>query len=160
MNPPGLQDISEEPCYQGIYNMEVNVDPTYDPNSAEEERLFSQHQESILLKLTSYLSSVRQHGNLFVFEGAHSLASVVRLTEERLELATYQRLQQRLGLQAGLVRGCLERKAEVCRDLAYLRLLTFLVPFLVGLKKRMKIPDLAQMLPAYSGRLLQRNNEI
>uniref|UniRef100_A0A8C7MBK2 Ankyrin and armadillo repeat containing n=1 Tax=Oncorhynchus kisutch TaxID=8019 RepID=A0A8C7MBK2_ONCKI len=156
----GLQDISEEPCYQGIYNMEVNVDPTYDPNSAEEERLFSQHQESILLKLTSYLSSVQQHGNLFVFEGAHSLASVVRLTEERLELATYQRLQQRLGLQAGLVRGCLERKAEVCRDLAYLRLLTFLVPFLVGLKKRMKIPDLAQMLPAYSDDKLKTEREL
>ncbi|KAM9484134.1 ankyrin and armadillo repeat-containing protein isoform 3-T3 [Salvelinus alpinus] len=156
----GLQDISEEPCYQGIYNMEVNVDPTYDPNSAEEERLFSQHQESILLKLTSYLSSARQHSNLFVFEGAHSLASVVRLTEERLELATYQRLQQRLGLQAGLVRSCLERKAEVCRDLAYLRLLTFLVPFLVGLKKRMKIPDLAQMLPAYSDDKLKTEREL
>ncbi|CAB1346712.1 unnamed protein product [Coregonus sp. 'balchen'] len=156
----GLQDISEEPCYHGIYNGEVNVDPTYDPNSAEEERLFSQHQESILLKLTSYLSSARQHGNLFVFESAHSLASVVRLTEERLELATYQRLQQRLGLQAGLVRGCLERKAEVCRDLAYLRLLTFLVPFLVGLKKRMKIPDLAQMLPAYSEDKLKTEREL
>ncbi|KAJ8012881.1 hypothetical protein DPEC_G00047480 [Dallia pectoralis] len=156
----GIRDISEEPSYQGIYNPdEVNVDPTYEPNSLEEERLFNQHQESILLKLTSYLSSIRQHGNLFVFEGAQSLASVVRLTEERLGLATYQRLQQRLGLHARLVRDCMKRKAEVCQDLAYLCLLTFLVPFLVALKKRMKIPDLTKLLPAYSEDKLKTERE-
>uniref|UniRef100_A0A6Q2WSM3 Ankyrin and armadillo repeat containing n=1 Tax=Esox lucius TaxID=8010 RepID=A0A6Q2WSM3_ESOLU len=156
----GLQDISEEPCYQGIYNPDVNMDPTYDPNSLEEERLFTQHQENILLKLTSYLSSTRQHRNLFVFESAQSLSSVVRLTEERLELATYQRLQQRLGLHARLVRDCLERKAEMCQDLAYLCLLTFLVPFLVGLKKRMKIPDLTKLLPGYSEDKLKTEREL
>lgn len=144
-------DISEDICYQGIYNEDRDVDPTYDPNSPEEERLFSQTSESVLLKLTSYLSTAQQNRNIFVFEAAKTLASVVRLTEERLELASYQRLQQRLGRQARLVAGCLERKAEVCRDLAYLHLITGLVPLLIALKKKMKIPDLSQMLPAYSG---------
>ncbi|KAI1899449.1 hypothetical protein AGOR_G00061910 [Albula goreensis] len=129
----GLTDISEEPCYQSIYDEDADVDPTYEPNTAEEEKLFSQFSESILLKLTSYLSSCGQHENVFVFEGKYSLASAVRLTEDKLQLASYQRLRQRLELHERLVRNCLERKAELCKNLAYLKLITFLsVPF--GLK--------------------------
>ncbi|XP_036395920.1 ankyrin and armadillo repeat-containing protein [Megalops cyprinoides] len=156
----GLMDISEDPCYQGIYDEGANTDPTYEPNSPEEEKLFSQHSDSILLKLTAYLTSCQQHENLFVFESGHTLASAVRLTEDRLELALYQRLQQRLALHEALVSGCLQRRAETCRNLAYLRLIAFLVPFLVALKKKMKIPDVSQMLPAFSGDKLKTEREL
>ncbi|KAJ8403521.1 hypothetical protein AAFF_G00352930 [Aldrovandia affinis] len=156
----GLMDISEDPSYRGIYNEHADADPTYDPSSPEEEKLFSQYSESVLLKLTSFLSSCRQHENLFVFEGTYSLANVVRLTEDKLELATYQRLQQRLELHERLVRKCLERKANMCKSLAYLKLIAFLVPFLVGLKKKMKIPDLSQMLPQFSDDKVKTEREL
>lgn len=145
-------DISDDPCYQGIYNEDKhNPDPTYDPNTAEEQKLFSQYAENILLKITSYLTSVRQHENLFTFESTHSLSDVVRLTEDSLELGTYQRLQQRLSRHTRLVKKHLGRKVELARDLAYLKLISFLVPFLIGLRKKMRIPDLSQMLLPISG---------
>lgn len=50
-----------------------------------------------------------------------------------------------------VVREALVRRAEVRADLAYLRLITFLVPLLVALKKKMKIPNIAKLLPAFSG---------
>lgn len=129
----------------------MDVDPTYEPNSTEEENLFSQYSENTLLKLSAYLTSVRQHQNLFVFEASHSLSDVVRLTEDNIDLATYQRLQKRLSDHVSLVRKHLERNAEVSRDLVYLKLITFLVPLLISLRKKMLIPNFSQMLPPLSG---------
>ncbi|XP_073710736.1 ankyrin and armadillo repeat-containing protein [Misgurnus anguillicaudatus] len=156
----GLMDISHNPCYQDIYNDDMYVDPTYDPNGIEEETLFSQHSEDILIKLSSYLTSVRQHQNLFVFEGTHSLSNVVRLTEEEMDLATYQRLQKKLSGHIRLVRNHLGRTAEVSRDLAYLKLITFLVPLLISLRKKMLIPNLSQMLPPWSEDTLKTEREV
>ncbi|XP_026768541.3 ankyrin and armadillo repeat-containing protein [Pangasianodon hypophthalmus] len=157
----GLVDISDDPCYQGIYEEEEhNPDPTYEPNSAEEQKLFSQYAENILLKITSYLTSVRQHENLFTFEGTHSLSNVVRLTEDVVELGTYQRLQQRLSRHMRLVKKHLGRKVELARDLAYLKLISFLVPFLIGLRKKMRIPDLSQMLTPISDDMLKTEREL
>ncbi|XP_015214679.2 ankyrin and armadillo repeat-containing protein isoform X2 [Lepisosteus oculatus] len=156
----GLMDISEDASYQGIYSEVINVDPTYDPNSPEEEKLFSQHSESILLKLSPYLCSVKQHENLFVFEGTYNLSNVVRLAEDKVDLSTYQRLEQRLRLHERLVGNCLERKMEMRKNMAYLKLIAFLVPFLIGLKKKMKIPDLAKLLPSFSDDKLKTEREL
>ncbi|XP_046699065.1 ankyrin and armadillo repeat-containing protein isoform X1 [Silurus meridionalis] len=157
----GLMDISDDPCYQGIYDEEKhNSDPTYDPNSAEEQKLFSQYAENILLKITSYLTSVHQHENLFTFEGTHSLSNVVRLTEDGLELGTYQRLQQRLSQHVRLVKKRLGCKVDLARDLAYLKLISFLVPFFIALRKKMRIPDLSQMVLPISGDTLKTEREL
>ncbi|KAJ8349671.1 hypothetical protein SKAU_G00248010 [Synaphobranchus kaupii] len=156
----GLMDISLEPCYRGIYTQDSDADPTYEPNSPGEQKLFSQYSEDILLKLTSCVSSCQQHENLFVFESTYSLASSVRGTRDRMELPTYQRLQQRLALQEKLVRNCLERKTETCQSLAYLRLIAFLVPFLVGLKKKMMIPDVSQMFQQFPDDKVKTEREL
>ncbi|KAF5903381.1 ankyrin and armadillo repeat-containing protein, partial [Clarias magur] len=157
----GLVDISDDPCYRGIYDEDDhNPDPTYEPDSTEEQKLFSQYAENIRLKITSYLTSVQQHENLFTFEGTHSLSNVVRMTEDVLELGTYQRLQQRLSQHSKLVKKHLGCKVELARDLAYLKLISFLVPFLIGLRKKMRIPDLSQMLPPISNDLLKTEREL
>ncbi|XP_053482162.1 ankyrin and armadillo repeat-containing protein isoform X2 [Ictalurus furcatus] len=157
----GLVDISDDPCYLGMYDEDKqNPDPIYQPSSAEEQKLFSQYVDNVLLKITSYLTSVRQHENLFTFEGTHSLSNVVRLTEDILELGTYQRLQQRLSRHVRLVKKHLARKMELARDLAYLKLIGFLVPFLIGLRKKMMIPDLSQMLLPISDDMLKTEREL
>ncbi|KAJ8253089.1 hypothetical protein GJAV_G00208980 [Gymnothorax javanicus] len=156
----GLMDISQDPCYQGIYNQNSDADPTYEPNSPEEEKLFSLYIEDILMKLTSFVSSCQQHENLFVFESSYGLATAVRVTQDKLELPKYQRLQQRLVLQEKLVRDYLERKTETCQSLAYLRLIAFLVPLLVGLKKKMKIPDVSQMFQPFSDDKVKTEREL
>ncbi|XP_022535803.2 ankyrin and armadillo repeat-containing protein [Astyanax mexicanus] len=157
----GLQDVSDDPSYQGIYDRDSgDTDPTYDPDSAEEQKLFSQFAESVLLKITSYLTSVQQHENLFSFEGALSLSSVFRLTEDSVELSTYQQLQQRLARHSRLVKKHLGRKVELSQDLAYLKLISCLVPLLVALRKKMRIPDLSQMLPPISEDKVKTEREL
>uniref|UniRef100_A0A8C9S3X3 Ankyrin and armadillo repeat containing n=1 Tax=Scleropages formosus TaxID=113540 RepID=A0A8C9S3X3_SCLFO len=156
----GLTDVSEDPSYKGIYRESVGCDPTYDPSSPEEEQLFRRHVDGVVLKLTAHLSAVRRSANLFLFEGLHGLSAAVRIPEDGLEPGARRRLRQRLAPQEALLRRCLERKAETREGLAYLRLVAFLVPLLVALKRTKKIPDVTRLLPAYSDDKLKTEEEL
>ncbi|XP_062819682.1 ankyrin and armadillo repeat-containing protein isoform X3 [Anolis carolinensis] len=146
----GLVDISKEPDFRGIYDENMNEDPTYDPNSAEEKKIFMQFVEYMLLKLTFGTTEIQQHENLFLFDSAYTVTNAIRVTEDRLDTVLYQRLQQRLILQQKLVRKHLEKKPEIRNYIAYLKLLSFLIPFIVSLKRKNKVPNLSRLLQPYS----------
>nr|XP_025035644.1 ankyrin and armadillo repeat-containing protein isoform X2 [Pelodiscus sinensis] len=156
----GLVDISNEPGFEGIYDENMNEDPTYDPNSAQEKNLFMQYADSILLKLTFGTIQVQQHENVCKFDAVYELSNVIRLTEDYLDTDTYQRLQQRLTLQQKLVKKHLEKKAEIRKNIEYLKILSFLIPFLLGLKKKMKVPNLNQLLQPYSDDKVKTEREL
>ncbi|XP_067405132.1 ankyrin and armadillo repeat-containing protein isoform X4 [Emydura macquarii macquarii] len=61
----GLVDLSSEPDFEGIYDENMNEDPTYDPNCLEEKNLFMQYADNILLKLIFGTTQVQQHENVY-----------------------------------------------------------------------------------------------
>lgn len=148
----GLIDISKESDFAGIYEENMNEDPTYDPNSKDEKALFMQFVDYILLKLTFATTEVQQYENLFRFSAAYNLGNAIRLPDDRLDSISYQRLQQRLALQQKLVKKHLEKKVEIRKNIAYLKLMTFLIPFIINLKRRNKVPNLNRLLQPYSGK--------
>uniref|UniRef100_A0A8C0IPX1 Ankyrin and armadillo repeat containing n=1 Tax=Chelonoidis abingdonii TaxID=106734 RepID=A0A8C0IPX1_CHEAB len=156
----GLVDLSNEPDFEGIYDENMNEDPTYDPNSAQEKNLFMQYADNILFKLTFGTIQVQQHENVCKFDAAYVLSNVIRLTEDHLDTVTYQRLQQRLILQQKLVKKHLEKKAEIRKNIEYLKIVSFLIPFLLGLKRKMKIPNLNQLLQPYSDDKVKTEREL
>lgn len=152
MSDIGLYDISKEADFVGIYDENMNEDPTYDPNSKDEKALFMQFVEYILLKLTFTTTEVQQYENLFRFSAVYHLTNAIRLPDERLDKTSYQRLQQRLALQQKLVKKHLEKKVDIRKNIAYLKIATFLIPFFINLKRRNKIPNLNRLLQPYSGK--------
>ncbi|KAM9628837.1 LOW QUALITY PROTEIN: ankyrin and armadillo repeat-containing protein [Morphnus guianensis] len=64
-------------------------------------------------------------------------------TQGNVYTVTY-RLQQRLALQQKLLKKQLEKIIAICRNIEYLKLMT-LVPFLLGFKKKMEIPNLVNI---------------
>ncbi|CAM5147572.1 unnamed protein product [Eretmochelys imbricata] len=156
----GLVDLSNEPDFEGIYDENMNEDPTYDPNSAQEKSLFMQYADNILLKLTFGTIQVQQHENVCKFDAAYGLSNLIRLTEDHLDTVTYQRLQQRLILQQKLVNKHLEKKTEIRKDIEYLKIMSFLIPFLLGLKRKMKIPNVNQLLQPYSDDKVKTEREL
>uniref|UniRef100_A0A8C4Y7U7 Ankyrin and armadillo repeat containing n=1 Tax=Gopherus evgoodei TaxID=1825980 RepID=A0A8C4Y7U7_9SAUR len=156
----GLVDLSNEPDFEGIYDENMNEDPTYDPNSAQEKNLFMQYADNILFKLTFGTIQVQQHESVCKFDAAYVLSNVIRLTEDHLDTVTYQRLQQRLILQQKLVKKHLEKKAEIRKNIEYLKIVSFLIPFLLGLKRKMKIPNLNQLLQPYSDDKVKTEREL
>ncbi|XP_074858067.1 ankyrin and armadillo repeat-containing protein [Carettochelys insculpta] len=156
----GVVDLSSEPNFEGIYDENLNEDPTYDPNSAQEKNLFMQYAEYILLKLTFGTTQVQQHENVCKFDAAYELSNVIRLTEDHLDTLTYQTLQQRLNLQQKLVKKHLEKKIEIRKNIEYLKIMSFLIPFLLSLKRKMKIPNLNQLLQPYSDDKVKTEREL
>ncbi|KAJ6665216.1 hypothetical protein lerEdw1_004265 [Lerista edwardsae] len=156
----GLIDISKESDFAGIYEENMNEDPTYDPNSKDEKALFMQFVDYILLKLTFATTEVQQYENLFRFSAAYNLCNAIRLPDDRLDSISYQRLQQRLALQQKLVKKHLEKKVEIRKNIAYLKLMTFLIPFIINLKRRNKVPNLNRLLQPYSDDKVKTEREL
>ncbi|XP_054826109.1 ankyrin and armadillo repeat-containing protein [Eublepharis macularius] len=156
----GLTDISRDPDFKGIYQENFNEDPTYNPNSAEEKAFFMQFADYILLKLVFATIEVQQNDNVFMFEAAYTLSNAIRMTEDHLHTAAYQRLQQRLALQQKLIKKYLERKAEIRKNIAYLKVMSFLIPFMTTLKRKNKIPNLNRLLQPYSDDKVKTEREL
>lgn len=152
----GLVDITNDPDFDGIYDEDMNEDPTYDPNSPEEKAVFMKYAENIMLKLTFSTTQVQQHENIFIFETAYWLTNAIKYNQDYLDICTYQRLQQRLYLQKKVIQKHFEKKKEIRRGIGYLKLICFLIPFLLSLKKRMKVPYLNSLLPPFSGKRISK----
>lgn len=153
----GLIDITKDPDFDGIYDEDMNEDPTYNPNSPEEKALFMKYAENILLKLTFSTTQVQQCENVFIFETAYWLTNAVRYNQDYLDICTYQRLQQRLYLQKKIIQKHFEKKKEIRKGIGYLKLICFLTPFLLSLKKKMKVPYLSSLLQPFSGKSITKN---
>ncbi|XP_059134001.1 ankyrin and armadillo repeat-containing protein isoform X1 [Peromyscus eremicus] len=156
----GLVDITNDPDFDGIYDEDMNEDPTYDPNSPEEKAVFMKYAENIMLKLTFSTTQVQQHENIFIFETAYWLTNAIKYNQDYLDICTYQRLQQRLYLQKKVIQKHFEKKKEIRRGIGYLKLICFLIPFLLSLKKRMKVPYLNSLLPPFSDDKVKTEREL
>ncbi|XP_052605332.1 ankyrin and armadillo repeat-containing protein isoform X2 [Peromyscus californicus insignis] len=156
----GLVDITNDPDFDGIYDEDMNEDPTYDPNSPEEKAVFMKYAENIMLKLTFSTTKVQQHENIFIFETAYWLTNAIKYNQDYLDICTYQRLQQRLYLQKKVIQKHFEKKKEIRRGIGYLKLICFLIPFLLSLKKRMKVPYLNSLLPPFSDDKVKTEREL
>eukprot|EP00070_Physeter_catodon_P028879 XP_028335773.1 ankyrin and armadillo repeat-containing protein isoform X7 [Physeter catodon] len=156
----GLIDITKDPDFDGIYDEDMNEDPTYNPNSPEEKAVFMKYAENILLKLTFSTTQVQQCENVFIFETAYWLTNAVRYNQDYLDICTYQRLQQRLYLQKKIIQKHFEKKTEIRKGIGYLKLICFLTPFLLSLKKKMKVPYLSSLLQPFSDDKVKTEREL
>ncbi|XP_037018877.2 ankyrin and armadillo repeat-containing protein isoform X2 [Artibeus jamaicensis] len=156
----GLIDITEDPDFNGIYDEDMNEDPTYNPNCPEEKAVFMKHAENIVLKLTFSTTEVQQCENVFIFETAYWLTNAIKCSQDCLDICTYQRLQQRLYLQKKVIQKHFEKKKEIRRGIGYLKLICFLIPFLLNLKKKMKVPYLSSLLQPFSDDKVKTEREL
>lgn len=149
-------DITKDPDFDGIYDEDMNEDPTYNPNSPEEKAVFMKYAEYILLKMTFSTTQVQQCENVFIFETAYWLTNAIKCNQDNLDICTYQRLHQRLYLQKKIIQKHLEKKKEIRKGIGYLKLICFLTPFLLSLKKKMKVPYLSGLLQPFSGKSIAK----
>ncbi|CAK7306869.1 Ankyrin and armadillo repeat-containing protein [Vulpes lagopus] len=156
----GLVDITKDPDFNGIYDEDMNEDPTYDPNSPEEKAVFMKYAENIMLKLTFSTTQVQQYENVFIFETAYWLTNAIKYNQDYLDICTYQRLQQRLYLQKKVIQKHFEKKKEIRKGIGYLKLICFLTPFLLSLKKKMKVPYLSSLLQPFSDDKVKTEREL
>lgn len=143
----GISDLAKDPELSEAYDAlpDENKD---DPVAAEEKRHFMKHVDELALKLTLFQNTVNQHQNMFLIDASYHISSIVR--SDKIDLQSYEKLQRRLSVHQEFIRKTLPLKPEVKRQLALLKFISFMVPFLVAMKKRCKVPDVNNFLPELS----------
>ena len=154
-NSLGMINIADDPDYSNVYD-DLPQEEAGDSETAEERRFFMSHADDLSMEMTVFQKSVQQHQNLFLLDTDWSISSIVQMTEDKVDRSGYQRLNTRLQLHEIMLQKCLCRQAETRKNIYLLKLVSFLVPLLIAMRKRMKIPELTtRLLPSLSGELVR-----
>ena len=109
------------------------------------------HVDDLMMQMTCFQKDVTHYKDMFVMDSDWVVSSVVKVLDDKLDHVSYERLNSRLQLHEQLIQDNLANKAEIRRQLYLLKFISYMTPFLIGMKKRMKIPDIARLLPNLTG---------
>ena len=140
----GLMDLSKDPEFTEAYNAAPTENPD-DPVAVEEKRYFMKHVDELALKMVLFQKSVNMHQNFFLVDADYRVSSVVK--SDKMDHQVYEKVSRRLRSHQDFVRDCLLLNADIKRHLCLLKFISFLVPFLIAMKKRCKVPDVSKLLP-------------
>lgn len=103
------------------------------------------------MQMTLYQKKVMHEKDIYMMEADMTISSIVRLLDDRINHDDYERVNTRLQMHENMLRENLMKKMDIRRQLFILKFVSFLTPFLIGMRKRMKIPDTTRFLPDLSG---------
>lgn len=145
-------DVTKDADYATIYDS-MRLFPMSIKDANLDKRLFMQYVDSMGLIQTWRQKSFLQHSNLFLVDATSEVAGILRLQEDRINRDTFERLQTRLHAHVDVIQRNLSNKEEIRRDIEMMKLVSFLVPFLMGMRRRNKVPDIEKLLPPLPGQL-------
>ncbi|CAL1533328.1 unnamed protein product [Lymnaea stagnalis] len=145
----GLMDITKDPDFANIYeNMPTELPD--DKEQLEELEFFMSHVENLSMRMTFTQNEILFHQNLYIIDSKYQVSSIVRLMDTQIDHTGYERLKTKLQMQEDVIQKSLSAKTETRRQLELLKLISYLVPFLLGMRKRMRIPDINKLLPPFT----------
>lgn len=112
------------------------------------------------LVLTFGLDSIKNYKNLYEIESNFEINMCSRADADRIKNATYDRLKPIVNLHEKFVRENFHKKQEVKKNVKLLSIVSFLVPLFMGLKRRMRIPDINNLLPIMTGEDVHTEREL
>lgn len=140
----GLIDITKDPDYADIYS-KLPMETAGDPEIAEERRFFMTHVDNLSMHITFFQNTVLHHKDMFIIDADYFVSSTVTMLDDAIDLTGYERLKTRLQMHEDLIRDQLAKKQETRQQLELLKLISYMTPFFMALKKRMKIPDITKL---------------
>ncbi|KAK3726414.1 hypothetical protein QZH41_019667 [Actinostola sp. cb2023] len=141
----GIQDLSKDPEFTKAYES-LAVENKDDPNVIEDRKNFMKNVDDLALKMTFSQKNIYQHQNVFLLDSEYNISSIVR--SDKIDQNSYEKLQRRLQVHQEFIMTCLPLKVH--RSLVLLKFISFMVPFLIAIKKRCKVPDITKLLPAFT----------
>nr|XP_022304476.1 ankyrin and armadillo repeat-containing protein-like isoform X3 [Crassostrea virginica] len=145
----GMVDMGKDPDYCDAYN-DLQFDNDDDPDMTKERIHFMKHVEDICMQMTLYQKKIMHEKDIYMMESDLMISSIVRLLDDRINHNDYERVNTRLQMHENMLRENLTKKLDIRRQLFILKFVSFLTPFLIGMRKRMKIPDTTRFLPDLS----------
>ena len=116
--------------------------------------------DDVSLQLTFGLKEIRNFKNLYEIESDYFLNTCCKANNEVISNTKYESIKPILNLHERFLRENFEKKTEVRENLVILKFVSFLVPLLISLKKRMLIPDMNNLLPPLTGEEVHTEREL
>ncbi|KAI0239359.1 Ankyrin and armadillo repeat-containing protein [Lamellibrachia satsuma] len=148
----GLADVLKQPEYALIGESMQVPEELFD--------FFRSHVDKISLRITVFQQHIFQHRNLFCIDADWFVSSIVDTNSDLRDHDTYERLNNILQLQEDILKKNLENSPVIRKQMIQLRIISFLVPFLCAMKKRMSLPILMRMLPSLFGDAVKTEKEL
>ena len=139
------------------YSEQLNVT---DEKINEEINNFMCYIEEIKLQMSFGLNSIKNYKNLFEFSANYDINTCCKADNQRIDNEKFERIKPILDCHEKFLRENFAIKKEIKKNLAVLKIVGFLVPLFVGLKKRMKIPDMNNLLPIITGDEVHTEREL
>ena len=143
----GVLEMSSDPHYSSAYE-NIHVENLQDFHIQEQWHVFKKCAEDLSMVMTFFQKSVQHHGNMFIVDADYYISSTMK--SDKADIKYVEKLQKRLSAQEKFLRDTLPVKPEVRRQLLLLKFISFLVPFLIALRKRCKIIDINKLLPGFT----------
>ncbi|KAM6080376.1 LOW QUALITY PROTEIN: ankyrin and armadillo repeat-containing protein [Theristicus caerulescens] len=135
----GLIDIFTKHDFEGTCDENTNEDPIYNPNSTGKKKVsFMQYADNMLFKLTLSTTQLELHENVFRFDAVCSPTVTCQSAAEVSSSAKGS--EETTGKNHSYLAEC--RVPQVNK----------LIPFLLGFKKKMEIPNVSKRLQPYSSK--------
>ena len=119
---------------------------------------FLRYLDHVSITLVFRQKCIRQYGPLFVLDPTFDVTNSVFANQKGKELCA--RLHTYLQKQRSFVEENLQKKKQIAHDLELLGFISFMIPFLMTLKKQNKIIDITKLVPAMSKDLLRTDREL
>lgn len=146
-NSIGMVDLTKDPTFAKVYDKAKRAAPS--PQLPVDRRAFHLLSDRILLQMAFRQESIKQHNNLFVLDTSWIVSSRTLLADHQVNKDMAEQFNIYLQHYADIVVQALPLKPEIRRNLVLLKLVSFLTPFLVGMRKCMKIPIRDRLLRHY-----------
>lgn len=148
---------------QGIPNIYVDLfqnTQMTDNQIHKEISHFHDYINDLAMVLTFGLNSVKTYRNLYEIDANYEINLCCRADGQRISNSTYDRLKPIIAMHEKFLRDNFAVKHEIRRNIKLMNIISFLVPLLMGLKRRMKIPNLNNLLPMISGEDVHTEKEL
>ncbi|KAK7009037.1 ankyrin and armadillo repeat-containing protein [Biomphalaria glabrata] len=145
----GLLDITKDPEFATAYDS-MPAELTGDVETLEENEFFMKHVDDITMRLTVTQDTVLFYENIYMVDGKYDVSSIIRILDINIDHIFYERLKTKLHMHEEIIQKYLGAKQETRRQLELLKLISCLVPFLLGMRKKMRIPDINGLMNPYN----------
>ena len=140
----GLMDLATEEDFQEAFS-NLNQATADDDRFFDEQKFFMKYVDDIAMVMAFGQKSIKNFFNMFVLDSSGEISS--RIKAQNVDLKAFERLQRQFHTQEQFLRQNIENKEQIRRDLTLLKLISLLVPMLIGLKRKNKIPNMSKFLP-------------
>lgn len=145
----GMIDLTNDATFAEVYE-KAKYSATSTKLSVD-RRAFYLLSDHILLQMAFRQETIMQYKNLFVLDADWIISSRMQLADHQVDKDTAEQFNIYLQHYVGIVVQALPLKADIRRNLVLLKLVSFLTPFFVGMRKCMKIPVKDRLLRHYLG---------